>query len=100
AVAPGLPDQRRELLVAPGPPPDIARVDPVLCQRPRAIGVLGEQLVPIEMEIAHQGHVATHGVEPLADARDLRCRLGGVDGDTHDLRTGTGKLDYLSRGAL
>ena len=83
-VAAGHLDQRRELLVALGTPPDIARVDPVLCQRPRAIGVLGEKLVPVEMEIAHQGHVATHRVQALANARDLRRRLSGVDGDTHD----------------
>ncbi len=99
-VAAGHLDQGRELLVALGTPPDIARVDSVLCQRPRAIGVLGEELVPVEMEIAHQGHVATQGVEPLADARDLRRRLGGVDGDPHDFRTGTGKLRYLGRGTL
>jgi hypothetical protein len=98
-VAAGDPDHRGELLVAPGAPADVARVDAVFGQGQGAIGVFGEQLVPVEMEITHQGHVAALGVEPLADARDLRRRLGGVDRDAHDFRAGTGELEDLVRRA-
>jgi hypothetical protein len=46
---------------------DVARIDPVLRERLRAVGKLGQQLVAVVMEVADQRHVASHAIELLAD---------------------------------
>ena len=94
----GLFDDRRELRIVLAALADVAGIDPVLCKRPRAVGKVGEQLVPVEMEIADQRHPAADGVEPLANDGNRRCRLGGIDGDAYELRAGIGQRFDLRDG--
>ncbi len=81
-------DHHRELRIVPAAPADVAGIDPVLCQRARAIREIAEELVAVEMEIADQRHVASERVEPLANGRHGRRGFGGIDGDAHQFRPG------------
>ena len=49
-------------------------------------GMLLQQLVAVEMKIADQRHGAAERIEPVADMRHRGGRLGGIDGDAHQLR--------------
>ena len=63
----------------------IARVDAVLGQRPRALGILLQQNVTVVMKVADDGH---GNAEPVEAVHDERYSLGGlviVDGDAHQL---------------
>jgi hypothetical protein len=92
-------DHRRKLLVAFRAAADVAGIDAVLRERAGAFRVLLEQLVPVEMEVAHERYVASRGVQPLADRRDRGRRFDGVDGDAHELGPGAREIDDLARGA-
>jgi len=50
------------------------------------LGVLGEQLVSLEMKIAASGRCSPIAFQALADARNLLGSLGCIDLDAHDLR--------------
>ncbi len=88
-------DQHGELRIALVPLADVAGIDAELGQRPRALRVLGQQLVAVEVEVADQRHRATLRVEGGADRRHGRSRLGGVHGDADDLGTGVGERLHL-----
>jgi len=92
-------DHHRELRVVLAALADVARVDPILRQRHRAIREIAEQLVAVEMEVANQWHMAIECVEPLADRRH-RCRsICRVDRDSYQLRAGVGqRFDLGDRG--
>ena len=92
-------DHFRELRIALGSPPDVARVDAVLGERRRALRVLTQQLVTVEMKIADQRHVDAGTLEPLADRRDRGGRLAGVHGDAHQLRARARQRFHLARRA-
>jgi hypothetical protein len=64
----------------------VARVDAVLVQHLRAFRHLGEQLVPVEVEVAHERHAHAHLLEAIADLRHLARGFERVHGDAHDLR--------------
>ena len=74
------------------------RVDAVLRERLGAGRKLGEQAVAVVVEVADQRHVDAHAVELLADVRHGLRRLGRVDGDAHQLRTGDRELLDLDGG--
>jgi len=71
----------------------------VLVQRRGAVGIAGEQQVPVVVEIADEGRGAA--------ASSIRCLISGtaaagfgqVDGDAHQLRAGFPQLDALARRA-
>ena len=84
-----LDDRREVLVVALGP--DVARVDPILGQERGRLGVLGQELVPVVVEVADDRDVH-------AQPADLADHLGngrggglGVDRDAHELRAGVGQ---------
>ena len=92
-------DHARELGIPFLTAADIAGIDAVLGERLRALGVLGQQAVSVEMEIADQGYRHTARVQPLADRRHRARRLLAVDGDTHQLRAGTCQIGDLVDGS-
>jgi hypothetical protein len=81
-------DHRRELLVALRAVADVARVDAVLVEHRGALGHLREELVAVEVEVAHQRHADTHGLEAAANLGHLARRFDGVHRDAHDLGAG------------
>ncbi len=97
AVAAGGLDHRRELRVALAAAADVAGIDAVLGERCRAGGMRREQLVPVEVEVADQRHVAARCAQPVADLRNGCGRLVGVDRDAHELRAGLRQLAHLVR---
>ena len=63
----------------------VARIDAVLGQRSRALGILLQQNVTVVVEVADDGH---GNAEPVEAVDDERHSLGGlviVDGDAHQL---------------
>ena len=100
AVLDGLLDHGEELLVALRAVADVARVDAVLVEHDRALGHLGEQLVPVEMEVADQGHVHAHLHEAVADRGHLARGLQRVHRDAHDLAARAREGRDLARGGL
>jgi hypothetical protein len=98
AIPAGQLDQDGELLVALRAAADVAGVDAVLVQRLRAGGELAEQLVAVEVEVAHQRHRHPHADQVVADRGNLRGCFRRVDGDAHDLRPGAGQLGHLCSG--
>ncbi len=90
----------RELLVTAPAGADVAGIDAVLVERPGAIGIAGEQQVPVVMEVADErrGHA---GVEhALLDLGHGGRGFRQVDRDPHHLGPGLGELDALSCRAL
>src|SRR6185369_14250919 len=92
-------DHLAELLVVLVALAHVAGVDAVLGQRLRTVRVVGEQAVPVVVEVADQRNVDSHPVELLADVGHLRGCLGRVDGDAHQFRSGHGQFLDLDRGA-
>ena len=92
-------DHQRELAVVLVALAHIAGVDAVLAERLRAGRVLGQQAVPVVVEVADQRHVDAHAVELLADVGHGRRSVGRVDGDAHHLRAGKRQFLDLDRGA-
>ena len=58
-----------------------------LAERLRALGIIGQQLVTVEVEVADQRHRAAQRVEPFPDRRHGRRGFDGVDGDRGPART-------------
>ena len=79
---------------------DVSRIDAVLVQRLGAVRIVAQQLVPVVMEVAHQRHLASQLLEPLADGGDGHRRFLGVHRDADDLRTGGGERRHLGGGGL
>src|SRR5690606_19885350 len=92
-------DYRLEVLVVPLPWSNVAGVYPVLVERTRRLRVVDEQLVTVEVEVAHQGHVRSHVEEPRAYLRHGACCGVVVDRYAHDLAAGAPQLVDLLRGA-
>ena len=88
-------DHHGELRVVLRAAADVARVDPVFRERLRARGVLREQLVAVEMEVADQRRLAADRVEPVADGRHRVRGFGGVDGDADELGACVGERLHL-----
>ena len=87
-------DDRREVLVM-ALRADVARVDPVLRERPSHLRVLDQELVAVVMEVADDRDVDAE-VADLADHLRDGCRGGvGVDRDPDELRSGVGELSHL-----
>ena len=104
AYGPGVVDRdladRRELLVAPDTLPDISRVDAVLVEGPRAVGVLRQEDVPVVVEVADERSVGPGVEHALLDLGNGGRRLGDVDRDPDHLRAGASELDALGGGGL
>ena len=49
----------------------------------------------VEMKIAYQRHVAVHVIETRTDTRHRFSGCGGINGNAHQLRTGTRELCHL-----
>ena len=92
-------DHLRKLRVALGALAHVARIDAVLRQRARAIGVIVEQGMAVIVKIAHQRHVDVHLVELLADVRHGGRRFRTVHRQAHQFRTGTRQFLDLDRRA-
>ena len=77
---------------------DIARIDAVLVEQPRALGILAEQRVAVVVEVADDGHVDA----AIAQAPDQLGHRGGrlarIDGDAHQLAAGGGEQRALLGG--
>ena len=93
-------DQGRELGVALAAFADVARIDPVLRERGRAAGVLRQQLVPVEMEVADQRDAAADVIEPPADLGHRRGGLRRIDRHADELRPGPGERGDLGHRRL
>jgi hypothetical protein len=89
-----------ELLVAPLAGADVARVDPVLVECVRALGVLRQQDVAVVVKISDEGGRDTRIEHPLLDGRHRCSRLGQVHRNAHELGTGLRQLDALARGRI
>ena len=76
----------------------VAWIDAVLGQRLRAIRVIGQEPMPVVVEVTHQRHINAHAVQLLADVGNRLRSLRGVHSNTHHLRTGVSKfLDLYGR---
>ena len=80
-------DDRAEVLVA-ALAADVARVDAVLGQRARALGILREQQVPVVVEVADDRDVDADVGEARDDLGNGRCGLLVVHRDANELRAG------------
>ena len=89
-----------ELFVAPLAGADVAGIDPVLVERPRAVGIARQQQVAVVVKVADQRRRAAGVEHALLDLGHRGRRLGHVDGDPHHLRAGLPQLDALLRRAL
>ena len=78
----------------------IAGVDAIFVERLRAIGMIGEQLVPDIVKISHQRRGDAHFQEPLFNVRHGERGLGAVNRDTHDLRACACEVRHLTHGPL
>ena len=78
---------------------DIARVNTILGKRLCAIGIVGYQLVAVEMKIAYERHMAIHIIESCADGWYRFRSRSGIYGNTHQFRTCARKLGHLHRGS-
>ena len=99
AVVDGYFADRGELLVAPRARTYVAGIDAVLVQRPRAIGIFGQQDVPVVMEIADDRRGASQIAQPGHNFRDRRGRFRHVHRDAHKFRARVGQLFALRDGA-
>ena len=99
AVVVGDLDDRREMLVvALGA--HVARVDPVLGERGGHLRVVGQQLVPVVVEVADDRHVDAEATDLADHLGDGRGRLVGVDRHAHELRAGVRQARDLDRGRV
>ena len=64
---------------------DVAGIDPVLGQAPRACRILLQQQMAVVVEVADDGHVNAVHVQRVDNFGNCRRRGFGVDGDTHQL---------------
>ena len=79
---------RGELLIAPTPGADVAGVDPVLVEGPRAVGVTREQKVSVVMEIADKRSRDACVEHPALDLGNGFGSFWQVDRDTHHFGPG------------
>ena len=80
-------DDRAEILV-PALATDISRIDAVLRQRARAIGILCQQQVSVVMKITDDGNTDSHIHKPRSDFGDGGCGFVVVHGNADQLRAG------------
>jgi hypothetical protein len=97
-VLDGLLDHRGELVVALRAVAHVARVDAVLVEDDGALGHLREELVAVEVEVAHERHLHAHVLQARADRGHLLRGFHRVDGDAHDLASGARERGDLVRG--
>ena len=76
----------------------VAGIDAVLIERARAIGILGQQDVPVVVKIADDRRVAARIAQPRDDFRHGRGRFRHVHRDAHQFRPGVGKFLALRHG--
>jgi hypothetical protein len=88
---------RRELLVAPASRADVARIDAVLVERPRRVGISRQQQVAVVVKVPDERRDAAGVEHALLDLRHRRGRVGRVHRDAHHLRPGLGQFDALPR---
>ena len=81
-------DHGAEIVVVLASNADVARINSVLGQRPRALGILLQQEVSVVVEVANDGHADALLLELLDDRRDGRCRFFVVDRDPNQFGPG------------
>ena len=86
-----------ELCVALLAPPHVSGVDPILRQGFGAFGIVGQQPVPVEVEVTDKGDIQALLLEAITNGRNGTSRRFVVDGDTHQLGAGLRQLSDLSR---
>ena len=93
-------DHGGEVPVMPRPPPHVAGVDAELGKCLRHGGELRQERMPVEVEVAHQGHVAAVVIaEACRDLGHPGRGLAVVHGDPDQLRPGSREFrDLLRRG--
>ena len=64
---------------------DVAGIDAILVEGRCALGVLGQQQMPIVVKVADERHVESTIIEPLPNFRHRFCRFVIVDGDADNL---------------
>ena len=85
------------ILLADG---DVAGIDAVFGQRPRARGILLQQQVPVVVEVSDDGNAGAEAVQPLNDVRyGSRGRIV-VNRDANQLGAGAGQGETLANGAV
>ena len=92
-------DDRREVLVATLRT-DVARVDPVLREGGGRAGMLGEELVPVVVEVADERHADAEVVELAADLGHGPGRRVVVDRDADELAARVRERGDLERGRV
>jgi hypothetical protein len=90
---------RRELFVAARARAHVPRIDAVLVERPRAVGILGQQNVPVVMKITDDRRDAPGIAQPRYDFGYRGGRFRHVHRDPHQLRAGVGQLLALRHGS-
>ena len=92
-------DDRREMLVV-ALRAHVPGVDPVLGERGGGLRVVGQQLVPVVVEVADDRHVDAEATDLADHLRDSRGRFVGVDRHAHELRAGVCQARDLDRGRV
>jgi hypothetical protein len=67
-------DHHGELRIVPGALADVAGIDAVLGERAGRSREVGQKLVPVEVEVPDQRHLAVHRVEAARGSRGRRRR--------------------------
>ena len=93
-------DHCRELVIALRPATNVTGIDAVLVEDLRAIRILRQQFVAIEMKITDERYAATVAFEQVADFGHGRGRFRAIDRDAHELRTGLREISHLTGGGL
>ena len=89
---------RCELLVAAGSGAHISRINAVLVECARAIGIFGQQDVPVVVKIANDRRDAARITQPSDNFRYRRRRFRHVHRDAHQFRSGVGQFLALRHG--
>ena len=91
-------DHGAEIGVARTSNAGVAGIDAVLGQIARALGILGQQQMPVVVEVADDGHADALLVELLDDVGNGRRSLVIVHGNAYQFRSGAGQRRHLLHG--
>ena len=93
-------DHGAEVVVVLAADGAVAGVDAVLGEGFGAVGIFGEELVAVVVEVADDGRVPPLGLDAIDDVGDGFGGVVVVDGDADELRAGAGEGGDLLDGAF
>ena len=93
-------DHSPEVVVILAADGTVTGIDSVLGERFGAVGIFGQELVAVVVEVADDGRVPALGADTLDDVRDGGGSFVVVDGDADKLGAGAGECGDLLNGGF